>query len=282
MEVWAWHNQYSGNFESWPTMLKRASEVDGVIVKASLPDAISVYQGKGVPLAIEEYIYPDTRWDQARAMVRIAKEFHPKAIVINAEVEWEPMPPNSMAPICEYIRFNTPEQELWYSVDTRGGRCAKPYQVELMNFSHRCLPMIYPQAYYPNQPPGYVAQAFADALVPIPYAEFQHRGLEIHPTIQLYNNIGADAVAQQVQTAKYFKLPGISVYTIGHATEEEWRALMTNREDEAPPPTDVATQGAVAIVRVVLAKTCLTEESNEIASTLRTQLAWLEAQQPES
>ena len=223
--VWAWWNPYG----SLPvaSCVRRAKEarLRGVIVKAGYPEARGAFDQAGIPWATERYVYPDRPEEEAH---RLAQEVAAGArfAVINAEVEWEPLGPDPMRRLIAELRRLHLDVELYASVDTRGGRTALPYQRVLAEHVAGWMPMCYPLAFRPHQPAGYVAQAFRDCL-----DRKDFRGKPVLPTIQTYDGIGAEAVAQQIAEVRRRGLPGYQAYTIAHATDAEWAAVQRDAEE---------------------------------------------------
>ena len=115
-----------------------------------------------------------------------------------------------------------PPVELYGSVDTRGNRTHLPYQKVLSENVVAWMPMIYPLAFKPSSPAGFVERAFMDSLD----TGQQFNGLPILPTIQTYGGIGHAAVRRQIAECERRELEGYQAYTIGHATNDEWAVFV--------------------------------------------------------
>lgn len=218
---WAWWNEYGS--ASIPTCVHRAREarLRGVIVKWGYHEARAAFERAGIPWATERYVYPDQPEIEAR---RLAEDIERGArfAVINAEVEWEPLGPEPMRRLIGEFRRVQPDAELYASVDTRGGRTALPYQRVLAEHIAGWMPMVYPKAF--GQP---VHEALAASLTPLGAT-----GPPALPTIQTYDNIGANAVREQMAELRSRGLPGYQVYTIAHATDAEWAAVVEDAANE--------------------------------------------------
>ncbi len=224
--VWAWWNP-NGNV-SLPACVDRAkrARLRGVIVKHGHVEARRAFDAAGIPWATERYVYPaepaaEGRWlaEEVRAGARFA--------VVNAEVEWERLGPEPMRRLIAEFRRLAPRAELYASVDTRGGRTALPYQRVLAEHVAGWLAMCYPKSFRPAQPSGYVAQAFRDCLDGKSFG-----GKPVLPTIQTFDGIGAVAVREQIAEVRRRGLAGYQAYTIGHATDEEWEAIVETQTAE--------------------------------------------------
>ncbi len=232
---WAWFNQYGSQDVS--LIVRRAKQVDGVIVKATLWPMFNALKAAGVRLGVERYTYPVQPLLEARLLsdgIDQGAEF----AVINAEVEWEQAGVQGGTAmetlIAEFQRLQ-PGVELYASTDTRRGRTAYPFQKVLGQHITAWMPMIYPKAFYPGQEAGYVGRSFYDSVG----SDQDFQGKPVLPTIQTYNNIGAPAVERQVEEVRSSDdLLGVSAYTMGHATDREWEAFVqadTGFEPVLPP-----------------------------------------------
>ena len=227
---WAWWNQYgSGPIATCAQRAKAAARdgLRGVIVKWGFQEARIAFAEAGVAWATERYVYPNQPEVEAR---RLAADMAAGArfAVINAEIEWEPLGPEPMQRFIGEFWRRQPTAELYASVDTRGGRLSLPYQRVLAEHVAGWLPMIYPKAFRPRRPAGYVAQAFRDCLDGKDFG-----GKPVLPTLQTYDRIGAEAVRAQVAEVRRRGLAGRQAYTIAHATDEEWQAFTKRSDMEA-------------------------------------------------
>jgi hypothetical protein len=123
------------------------------------------------------------------------------------------------------FRQRRPDTELYASVDTRGNRMALPFMRVLASHITAWLPEVYPLAFRPARPAGFVERAFADCLDGKDFG-----GIPVLPTIQTYDGIGAQAVVDQVAEVNRRGLPGYQAYTIAHATDEEWAAAFPKED----------------------------------------------------
>jgi hypothetical protein len=210
----------------------KAAGLAGVIVKYGYPQIHQAFADAGILWATERYTYPyqptvEAAW-LAEDVARGAQ-----FAVINAEKEWESLPAGPMQQLIDRFQELQPHTELYASVDTRGNRTNLPYQRVLGANIAAWLPMIYPLAFYPGKPMGYVASSFRDCLD----GGKSFQGKPVLPTIQTYGNIGAGAVEQEMAEIRGRGLPGCQAYTVGHATGVEWQAFSNGipKEDEMTP-----------------------------------------------
>lgn len=222
--LWAWWNQYGALGEQG--VLQRAQDVEGVIVKHGYWDIFDALRGAGVRVGIERYVYPDNAQGEGQMLaegIQRGAEF----AVINAEVEWEGLGAAEMTALITRFRDSCPDTELYASTDTRGNRTMLPYQQVLGQHVAAWMPMVYPTAFRPSRPSGFVASAFRDCLD----SGQDWQGKPVLPTIQGYDGIGPDAVREEVVEVDARELAGCQVYTIGHATVGEWTAFVTARHE---------------------------------------------------
>lgn len=229
---WTWWNQYGHEFIEMCVQRVKAAGLAGVIVKYGHSQIHQAFADAGIPWATERYVYPyqptvEAAW-LAEDIVRGAQ-----FAVINAEVEWENQPAGPMQQLIDHFQELQPHAELYASVDTRGNHTDLPYQRVLGANIAAWMPMVYPLAFYPQRPMGYVNQSFRDCLDG--GKNFQDK--LVLPTIQTYGNIGAAAVEQEMAEVAGRELPGCQAYTVGHATGVEWQAFSAGipKEDEMTP-----------------------------------------------
>ncbi len=235
---WAWWNQYSR--VPIATCIERAKEakLNGVIVKAGYWGTMEDFRQAGIAVGVEAYTYPN-RTESDAADLLMGLDRGAQFIVINAEVEWEGHDSLPMERLIANIRERAPDVELYASVDTRGNRTRLPYQRVLAERITGWMPMIYPKAFYPAMPIGYVHAAFHDCMT----SGQDFNGKPVLPTIQTYDSMGAAAVIRQLQEVYRREvgnreLGGYQAYTIGHATDEEWAVIVA----DAPEEDDMADE----------------------------------------
>jgi hypothetical protein len=226
---WAWWNQYIQ--EDLRMTVERCIErakqakLDGVIVKAGYWGVSDQFKRAGIRVGVEAYCKPHRTQGDADLLIQGIQRGAEFAVV-NAETEWEQ--PNSgeqMRQLCNRFIANCPNTELYASVDTRGSRMLLSYQQVLLRYITGWMPMIYPKAFYPHKPVGFIRQAFIDC---IEGKDFNFK--PVLPTIQVYGGVGANNVQTQISWAKrMLSAPGqplsyygYQAYTIGHATDAEW------------------------------------------------------------
>lgn len=225
---WAWWNQYSPLPVEVCIDRAKSSGIQGVIVKADYPTVAQQFLDAGLRVAAENYVYPSNPEQEGRNLANAIAggcEF----AVINAEVEWELEGSLSMEELIATFRDIQPDTELYASTDTRGTRTSLPYQQVLARHIIGWMPMIYPLAFRPTAPSGFVSAAFGDCLDSGQSGWFS--GKPVFPTIQTYNNIGSAAVEEELAQVKARGFRGYQAYTIGHATNPEWSVIV---DDSAP------------------------------------------------
>jgi hypothetical protein len=243
-------------------MVQRAKDarLDGVIVKYGYPKTEQAFTAANIPFAVERYVYPAQPEAEAQRLAN-AVDAGAVAVVINAEVEWEPLGPEPMERLITAFRARHPTVELYASVDTRGNRLALPYQRVLAQHVAGWLPMVYPAAFYPVRASGFVTWAFHDCLDGKDFGS-----IPVLPTIQTYDGIGAIAVAEELAEVKRRGLSGCQAYTIAHATDEEWAEF--TRQEEDPMTEADKTELALRRAAANLAKLTVDLKWQEVADAL--------------
>ena len=234
---WTWWNQFSPL--PFAACVDRAKKCDGVIMKANYWTQFDAFKAAGIPVAVERYVYPSQPLQEARYLADGVQR-GARFAVVNAEVEWESQPVAPMRQLLDELVRLAPGVEVYASVDTRGNRTSLPYQQELIGRCTAVMPMIYPAAFRPAQPPGFVAAAFRDCLDS--GQDFQ--GKSVLPTIQAYDQIGAEDVLAQFQESDRRGFLGCNLYTVGHATLDEWAVfarLVSEEKDEMGLLEEIAT-----------------------------------------
>jgi len=212
---WTWWNAYGAL--PFAACVDRAKKCGGVIVKARYWDQLQAFRAAGAPVAVERYVYPAQPLQEARYLAEGIQR-GARFAVVNAEVEWESQPALPMRQLLDELERLAPGVEVYASVDTRGNRTTLPYQRELIGRCAGVMPMIYPAAFRPAQPPGFVVAAFRDCLDS--GQDFQ--GKAVLPTIQAYDQIGAEDVRAQFEESDRRGFLGCNLYTVGHAALDEW------------------------------------------------------------
>lgn len=258
---WAWWNQYGTVPLAICVRRAREARLRGVIVKWGYHEARGAFASAGIPWAAERYVYPHEPEAEAR---RLAEEVAAGArfAVVNAEVEWEPLGPEPMRRLVAEFRRLQPTAELYACVDTRGGRSALPYQRVLAEDVAGWLPMVYPGAF--GQP---VREAFAAALDGVAFNK------PVLPAIQTYGGVGVGTVRAQIDEVRRRGLPGYQAYTIAHATDDEWSALVRDAEVEMETIDEMRRMQFVAGVFAQAAGYALRGE--RLPADLRAQLRYL-------
>ena len=234
---WTWWNQFSPL--PFAACVDRAKKCDGVIMKANYWTQFDAFKAAGIPVAVERYVYPSQPLQEARYLADGVQR-GARFAVVNAEVEWESQPVAPMRQLLDELVRLAPGVEVYASVDTRGNRTSLPYQQELIGRCTAVMPMIYPAAFRPAQPPGFVTAAFRDCLDS--GQDFQ--GKSVLPTIQAYDQIGAEDVLAQFQESDRRGFLGCNLYTVGHASLDEWAVfarLVSEEKDEMGLLEGIAT-----------------------------------------
>jgi len=259
----AWVNQYLPN----PRIDRaRAAGLKGAIIKYGLREVEQAYTEAGMLWATEVYALPSQPEIDAQRLAN-AVDAGACAAVINAEVEWESKGEDEMIRLIQAFRLRHPTVELYASVDTRGNRLQLPYQQVLKRVIAGWLPMVYPKAFRPTCPPGFVAAAFRDCLDGKGFG-----GIPVYPTIQTYDEIGARYVEEQTGEVHRRGLTGYQAYTIAHATDAEWAAIVADEPQEEEMPT---LEERVAALEVAMVESVADRKS--IRATLQMGLGWLGA-----
>lgn len=226
---WAWWNQYGSVSLDNCVLRAREAKLDGVIVKARYWGNMAAFKNAGIPVAVEAYTYPN-RTDSDAADLLMGLDRGAQFIVINAEHEWEGHDSLPMERLIHNIRERAPDVELYASVDTRGDRTRLPYQRVLADHITGWMPMVYPLAFRPLRPTGWIWDAFTDCLS----SGQDFAGKPVLPTLQMYDGIGVSPVETMLTSIKHRELGGYQAYTIGHATDEEWAVIVK----DAPQPEE--------------------------------------------
>ena len=241
----AWLNQYA--LPELQTFSERAAQVAYVILKYGFPQYERLaYNGK-VPWLAEIYPYDNDPARYANLLADQAGQPGCVGAVVNMEygsdhtvAHWDT---DGGARTTLFINtfHDRSTLPLFASIDTRGNRPTMPYQKVLATRCEGVMPMIYPQEFGQS-----VDAAFQAAITPAMLAAW--KGKLIIPTIQTYNNISVADVVRQTQLGNTFD--GVTAYTIGHATAEEWNAFISELASEPThfAGTDVAS--ALASLRV--------------------------------
>ena len=217
---YAWWNQYGTVPVAQCVERAKAARLDCLIVKAGYLEQRNTFLTAGVPVATEIYAQPESLAYQLTVLERDINA-GARFAVINAEVEWETTDGTEMRRLITDLRRRCPGTPIYACTDTRRGRMQLPYQLVMSELCDAWSPMIYPKTFEQT-----TQRAFAAALDDKDFA-----GKPVIPAIQTYNNIGAQAVADQLAEVRRRRLAGYGAYTIGHATNEEWAVITA----DAPP-----------------------------------------------
>jgi hypothetical protein len=267
----AWLNQYAEPSAS--AFQARARQVDYVIIKYGQetgPDGKAFYEAlcrsAGVPWLAEKMPERGPAYAVEDGRLLGEQAIQPGCIGAVANLEeadgnWHTDDGSRTRALIAAFRVTAPGVPLFASIDTRGNRPELPYQRVLAELTEGVMPMVYPLAFYPSKPPGFVDQSFNDCITGLVFARWI--GKEIHPTIQTYGALtSTEVVDEALQAQELFNrrsVHGMNVYTLGHATPEQWAAAMMFKgtAPALPPPPNVDLQAAL----IALAKAWVSQWS---------------------
>jgi hypothetical protein len=251
--IWAWHNQY--NTLPLAKCVERAqrAKLEGVIVKYGLPEAEKAYAAAGIRWATERFAYADSPISEGNKLAD-AVDAGACFAVINAEEGggWGPATATgpAMERLIDTFRIRHSGAPLYASIDTRGDRLSHPYQQVMLERCNGIMPMIYPGAFRPSQPGGYIEEGIADCLW---NKDFRH--LPVFPTLQSYSweypkgsgqihAMGPFGISRQAELLKVYGglIQGFQFYTIHHATDAEWEEVCKVVAACSAPPLTTATE----------------------------------------
>jgi hypothetical protein len=232
-----------------------------VIVKYGYPQYEALLKAANIPHAVERFVYADQP-EAEGAMLANAVDAGAAFVVINAEGGggWEDADATVMWRMLGTFRARHPHIELYASIDTRGGRPDLPAMRALIDACVGIMPMVYPWDFEQS-----VTAAFAAAL-----DHFNPRGKPVIPTIQTYPNDdgprpGFIGVKAQIAEVHRRGLPGYNIYTLGHAADDEWRALV---EEECTMDTEARRIAQVDSARMLAAGDALADNMQDLVALL--------------
>jgi len=283
--IWAWHNHY--NTLPLAKCVERAqrAKIEGVIVKYGMPETERAYAAGGIRWATERYVYAD---DPAGEGNKLANAVDAGAYfaVINAEEGpggWGPAPETgpAMSLLIDTFRARHPGTTLYASIDTRGDRLNHPYQQIMLLRCNGIMPMIYPGAFRPSQPDGYITLAVVECLQGKNFF-----GLPVFPTFQSYSwewpkdsgqirVMGPDGIRLQAIAADIYKPAGINFYTIHHATDAEWDEVGKLIQTGSNPPMPQDAEAALRKVYMDMGSELLTFRPDSLQRVVNTAAAYL-------
>jgi len=243
--IWAWHNNYSTLPLAKCVERAQRAKIEGVIVKYGMPATEKAYTAGGIRWATERFASANNPISEGNKLAD-AVDAGAAFAVINAEEGggWGPLADTgpAMTTLINTFRTRHPRVLLYASIDTRSDRLSHPYQQVML---HRCdgvMPMIYPGAFRPSQPDGYITLAIVDCLQGKSFG-----GLPVFPTLQSYpwewpknsgqiRTMGPEGIRLQATGAGIYFPEGISFYTIHHATDAEWDEVCKLVHASSHPP----------------------------------------------
>ena len=218
----AWVNQYA--IPAPDLFMERAPQVDYLIIKYGLGGIEKMAVEAKVPWLAEIYPYDVDPARYANLLADQAGQPGCVGVVVNFEsgdgplvAHWDGDDGRRTRLFFDTLLPRIGALPIYASIDTRGDRPQRPYQRELARVCAGVMPMVYPKEFLQA-----VDVAFASAITPT--VEVMWHGKEIIPTIQTYNDIGAAGVALQVKAAGL--RDGVTAYTLGHASPEEWATFI--------------------------------------------------------
>lgn len=224
----AWINQYAQ--PNAAVLASRAPQADYLIIKYGLAQYELVAAQKGWPW-LAELMAEDGAGDQLaytrpeKYGTRLGQQaIQPGCVgaVINLEEAdggWHNDNGTGTFKLIQAYRAVAGSKPLWASIDTRGNRPNSPYQKVLAVECVGVMPMVYPKAFGQSEFQAY--QSAISALFKQAWS-----GKPVIPTLQTYDNVGFTSVKNQIAEAVTRNLDGISAYTMGHATQDEWGAFI--------------------------------------------------------
>ena len=214
--LWMW--QYQDGGASAAIEACKEASCDAIIGKCGYQgtyygnvyrDLVAQGHAANLQVGAEIYSYPDTvgvdSYVLNQALIAGA-DF----LVIDAEEEWESAPADDMIVLCAEIQRSKP---IYGCTDFRGNRITLPYHIILNRYVVGWMPMIYPQAFYPDRHAGYIAEAVNDSLALYRYLTTIAPATKIlAPVIQAYGGMNYAEVAQQIALSYEYGAHAFSVY----------------------------------------------------------------------
>lgn len=283
--IWAWHNNY--NTLPLAKCVERAqrAKIEGVIVKYGSPATEKAYANGGIRWATERYVYSN---DPEGEGTRLANAIDAGGAfaVINAEEGpggWGPTEytRGAMNAIINTFRARHPRVPIYASIDTRGDRLSHPYQQVMLLRCNGIMPMIYPGAFRPSQPDGYITLAVIECLQG---KDFFH--LPVFPTFQSYSwewpkgsgqirILGPAGIQRQAALLQPYgvEIQGFQFYTIHHATDAEWDAVCKLVQATSNPP--LVDEAALRKVYMNLARELLAFQPDSLQQVVNSAATFL-------
>lgn len=231
----SWWNGYGALDGDLPREVARAQEakLDYIAITYGRPDVERAFAQGGIPWGTVRFVYANNPDGEAN-MLADAVDAGATFAVINAEegggFDASPAAGGAVTQLITSFRARHAATPLYAAIDTRGGRLSWPYEVALVAGCDALLPMVYPLAFDPAQSPGFIAAGVADAL-----ALAANSGRPLHPILQAYpegdRSLGPNGVLEEVRVAgsPQYQARSMSFYTVGHATDAEWQAVVDLR-----------------------------------------------------
>lgn len=225
----AWVNNYAVPPDG--QLISRGHQVDYLIIKSFMEHQIALAQANNIPFMVEAFC-PQMTEQQAhlfgRDLANIAGKTGAIAAVLNVEYwDWDTTGDVTRNLIAGF-RVAQTTMPLYTSLDTRRDKLDYPYQHILAELCDGVMPMCYPLAFQ-QTPENAVKATFNDALFIL------WKNKPVVATIQTYDNIGGPNAARTLNALP----PGVvgyNAYTLGHATDAEWAAVVGPVPAPAPLP----------------------------------------------
>lgn len=242
-----WLNQYAR--PSAALFVERAADVDYVVIKYGMTDYERLAQQHGIPWLGERMGEsgagsqngPSEAARYAQELANQANQPGCIGAVINLEEAdggWHTDNGTGTRRLISDFRAKAPGKPLFASLDTRGSRPNSPYQRACAELCDGVMPMVYPGAFGQSAP-----TAFAAAITPLVRQRWGEK--DIIPTYQTYSPPPVDVPDQMRVVQRLYDegvIDGANSYTLGHATEAQWRdslAFVVSAPQPAKPVPDV-------------------------------------------
>lgn len=173
-------------------------------------------KANGLKLGAEAYQYGYRPEAEGGVLARACADGADFA-VCNAEKEFEQQDASVAVRLVEAYRAYC-GKPFHLCVDTRKGRCDLPYQrgFRVAGIDGH-MPMVYPDAFYPNRQHGWIQNAFDNAMYPASYYD-----LPTYPVIQAYGHMDYQDTMAQLVLAQRWKATGVGIYAAHDINVRAW------------------------------------------------------------
>ncbi len=226
----------------------RLARLDALIIKYGDPEFERAIAASGIDWGVERFAYAGQAAREG-AMLADAVDAGAAFAVANCEPNdgggWNDVgAANAIRALVAAFRVRHATVPLFIAADLRRGRSLDtPFVHEAARGGvDGWMPMVYPKAFQQS------ARASFDAA----YPGSTYLGLPCAPVIQTYDDAGALLVLEQVAEAKRRGAASLSIYLVETATDDELRAVATER-DSGPTDPAVLREVAAAYARGAIA-----------------------------